>query len=146
MQSQIFVENRIMLLFSQIIPSKLGIMKKPNQSRIRPRAEILSDICSVERAVSGKITVRERPLKNGGKARYYQLQQWVGGRNVTTHIPASKIGRYEDAVAGHARISALTGELSDADAQELGADGTADAKKKLSRKPAGSRASSAKSR
>ena len=122
-------------------------MKKPTQSRMRPRAEILSDICSVESAVSGKITVRERPLKNGGKARYCQLQQWVGGRNVTTHIPASKIGRYTDAVAGHARISALTGELSDADAQELGADETASAKKKkLSRKPAGSRASSAKSR
>lgn len=113
---------------------------------MRPRAAILSDICSVECAVSGKITVKERPLKNGGIARYYQLQQWVGGRNITTHIPASKIGQYKDAVAGHARITALTGELSDADAQKLGADETADVKKKLSRKPTGSRASSAKSR
>ena len=60
-------------------------MKKQHQSRLRPREEILSDICSVECSVSGKITARERPLKNGGMGHYYQLQQWIGGRCDDSH-------------------------------------------------------------
>lgn len=133
-------------MFSPAIPSNLGIMKTTHQSRIRPREEILSDICSVECAVSGKITARERPLKNGGTGLYYQLQQWIDGRNVTTHIPASEVGRYRGAVAGHARVSALTDELSAADAQALG-PGEGDAvKKKLSGRPGASRNGCATSR
>lgn len=121
-------------------------MKKQHQSRLRPREEILSDICSVECSVSGKITARERPLKNGGMGHYYQLQQWIGGRNVTTHIPASKVGRYRDAVAGHARVSALAEELSVVDAQALGAGEDDAVKKKLPSRPGASRNGCATSR
>lgn len=141
-----FVNKRFLVLLFPEIPSKLGIMKNTHQSIVRPREEILSDICSVDYAVSGKITARERPLKNGGTALYYQLQQWVGGRNVTTHIPASEVDRYRDAVAGHERVSALTDELSAADMQALGAGKGDDAKKKLQNRPGASRGGCATSR
>ena len=110
-------------------------MKNKQLAPVRSREEILSDLCSIECAVSGKITVKNRPLKSGGSASYYQLQQWIEGRNVTTHIPSSKLEQFRESVAGHAKVTSLVSELSRTDTHRLCAEEADPVKKKLQQRP-----------
>ena len=98
----------------------LGIMKKqPPQTPLRNRAEIVSDMNSIKCVASGKITEKRRTLKNGETVAYHQLQQWVDGKNVTTHIPKDRLPAFTDAVAGHERLNNLVGELSTVDTKAV---------------------------
>ena len=98
--------------------------KQTSQSPLRNRAEIVSDINSVKCVVAGKITEKRRTLKNGETVAYHQLQQWVEGKNVTTHIPKERLTAFMEAVAGHERLNNLVGELSTVDTKAVveGAD------------------------
>ena len=95
---------------------------------LRSRAEIVSEMNGITCVVAGKITEKRRVLKNGKSVVYHQLQQWVDGRNVTTHIPKERLPAFVDAVDGHAKINELVGELSAVDTKAV-AEG-ADVKKK----------------
>ena len=119
-QSHLFVENAIFLLLFVLIPSMLGIMKKQTSpASLRSRAEIVSDMNGIKSVVSGKITEKRRMLKNGETVVYHQLQQWVDGRNVTTHIPKERLPAFTEAVTGHAKLNDLVEELSTVDTKAV---------------------------
>lgn len=96
----------------------------------RSRAEIVSEMNGIKCVVSGKITEKRRILKNGKSVVYHQLQQWVDGRNVTTHVPKERLPAFVDAVAGHAKINELVGELSTVDTKAV-TEGAGVKKKRL---------------
>lgn len=98
-------------------------MKTHNQSFERNRGEIVAEMNSVSRAVSGKITEKRRKLKSGKVVVYHQLQQWVDGRNVTTHIPESCVQDFREAVEGHGKLQTLVSELSVVDTKSLAENG-----------------------
>ena len=97
---------------------------KPSQPLLRDRAEIVSDMNSIKCVASGKITQKRRTLKNGETVIYHQLQQWVDGKNITTHIPRERLSAFTEAIAGHAELINLVGELSTVDTKAVieGAD------------------------
>lgn len=86
---------------------------------LRSRSEIVSDLHGVTRAISGKITKKQKRLKDGRIATYHQLQQWTDGRNVTTHIPEDRLGAFVEAVAGRGKLDTLVSELSSVDTQAI---------------------------
>jgi hypothetical protein len=100
-------------------------MKKQTPlTSLRNRAEIVSEMNGIKSVVSGKITEKRRTLKNGETVAYHQLQQWVEGRNVTTHIPKERLTAFTEAVTGHAKLNDLVEELSRVDTKSIveGAD------------------------
>jgi hypothetical protein len=86
---------------------------------LRNRAEIVSEMNGIKSVVSGKITEKRRTLKNGETVAYHQLQQWVDGRNVTTHIPKERLAAFTEAVTGHAKLNDLVEELSTVDTKSI---------------------------
>ena len=110
-------------------------MKTTQAGQTRDRSAILADISAIENAIAGTLTEKRRELKGGGTAVYHQLQRWEGGRNVTVHVPAGKVGSVRAGIAGRARLDALLHELAAADT-EAALDG-GDPDKKKRRKPSG---------
>jgi hypothetical protein len=100
----------------------LGIMKTTKQPLPRNRAEVVADMNDVSRAVAGKITEKRRTLKNGKPVVYHQLQQWVDGKNVTTHIPKGGLTAFTEAVDGHEKLRSLISELSSVDTKAITED------------------------
>jgi hypothetical protein len=92
---------------------------KPPQAPLRSRAEIVSAMNSIKCVASGKITQKRRILKNGETVVYHQLQQWVDGKNVTTHIPKERLSAFTEAIAGHAELTNLVSELSAVDTKAV---------------------------
>jgi len=121
-QSHLFVESVILLLLFATIPSILGIMKTTHQSSTRCRTEVVADMNDVSRAVAGRITEKRRVLKNGKTVVYHQLQQWVDGKNVTTHIPKGCLTAFTEAVDGHEKLRSLISELSSVDTKAITED------------------------
>jgi hypothetical protein len=94
-------------------------MKTINQSSTRSRTEVVADMNDVSRAVAGKITEKRRMLKSGKTVVYHQLQQWVDGKNVTTHIPQKCLKAFTEAVDGHEKLRSLISELSSVDTKAI---------------------------
>jgi hypothetical protein len=105
--------------------------------RHRDRAAILADINAVENAVAGTLTEKRRGLKGGGTAVYHQLQRWEGGRNVTVHVPASRVEAVRAGIEGRRRLDALLAELAAADTAAALSGGAGDPVKKKRGRPSG---------
>ena len=93
--------------------------KQTPRTLLRNRAEIVSEMNSIQCVASGRITEKRRTLKNGETVAYHQLQQWVDGKNVTTHIPKDRLAAFTEAVAGYERLTNLVGELSTVDTKAV---------------------------
>jgi hypothetical protein len=64
------------------------------------RSSILAEISALGSAVQGTLTVKTRKLADGRSGVCHQVQRWdkQSKRNVTFHVPASKVAEVRDAI------------------------------------------------
>jgi len=100
----------------------------------RDTSVILADIGAIRNPVAGTLTVVNRPLKNGGSYPHCHLQQWRGGKNVTTYVPPDRVERVKAGIEEHRRMESLVAELAAAGTAAALAGGAGDPAKKKRRR------------
>lgn len=94
-------------------------MNNQSDSNIRCRAEILADIIGLPAAIQGTLSPYTVTTSSGNKLTYYNLQFWNGEKNVSMHVPNTKLDEFRQAVENGKKAKDLLQELSARDSQTI---------------------------
>jgi hypothetical protein len=100
----------------------------------RDRSAILAEINAIGNIVAGTLCEFR---KGGSDTPLYHIQQWKGGKNVSTHVPRGSVAAVREGIENRKRLEALVAELAAAGtvAALAGDAGDGDKKKRQRQSP-----------
>jgi hypothetical protein len=109
-------------------------MKTPNPS------DLLAQIAQIQLMERGKLSSYAFAERGPQAPRYYKLQSWERGKNVTRYIHPDQVPLLQEALSNHAKFQELTAQYAqliiDQTREELAALGSK--KKRRNRRPTSS--------